>query len=312
MVFFGKKDREYFRFVWKGLVAILAMGIIRFTVGISGVPYETATHLVSLSVVTAFLFVVYGHRAAAARFGSYRHLLPAAFALSVTMYGFIILAILTEGLTGLPGYFHVHSLHALALNTAEAAPALAQVIPTFMNVPTHIAGQIFAMLIFGFAGWGVMSLGFLSSRYLGFLRNAFLMLAGLAGIRILIGAVGVPQAIGTWISSLTALAFVLAFYYGYRAPDAGFDKYLQMAVLAFFIALFENLVVICGIVVSTRLMLPNYFHPLEEPAARHIMAHAVVPLVEFIPLGIFASVAFTIRKRQNETGEFHGDVGSKT
>jgi hypothetical protein len=298
MVFFGKKEREYFRFVWKGLIAIVAMGVIRFVIGISGVPYEKATHLVSLSVLTAFLFVVYGHRAAATGFGTYRHLLPMAFALSVTMYGFIILAILTEGLTGLPGYFHVHSLHAMAANV-DAVPALAQVIPTFMNVPTHIAGQVLAMVVFGFAGWGVASLGFLSSRYLGFLRNAFLALAGLAGVRLLIGAAGVPAMIGTWITSLTVLAFILALYYGYRAADAGFNGYLQMAILAFFIALFENLMVISGILIATKLMLPNYFNPPDADAARHMMGHVVLPFFEFIPLGIFASVAFTIRKRQS-------------
>ena len=296
MVVFGKKDREYFRFVWKGLIAILAMGVIRFVVGISGVPYEKATHLVSLSVVTMLLFVIYGHRAAAAQFGTYRHLLPTALALSVTMYGFIILAILTEGLTGLPGYFHVHSLHALANNVGDV-PALAQLVPTFMNVPTHIAGQIFAMFVFGFAGWGVMSLGFLASRYLGFLRNAFWVLAGLAAIRLTIGAAGVPATIGNWISSLTVAAFALALFYGYRAADAGFNGYLHVAVIAFFIALFENLMVISGILIATKLTLPNYFNPPGADAARHMMGHVALPFLEFIPLAIFASVAFTIRKR---------------
>ncbi len=161
MSIYGKKTWDYVRFVRLGIILILIMGLIRFVVGISGIPYEKATHFVSLTILTSLLFVIYGHRAAAANFGTYIHLLPLAFALAVTMYGFIVMAILIEGFTGLPGYFHVHSLHALG-----QIPAFSGSIPTLMNVPTHIAGQIGAMFIFTFWGWGLTSLGYLSSRRL--------------------------------------------------------------------------------------------------------------------------------------------------
>ena len=163
MSILGKKASEYFRFVRTGMVLILLMGVIRFVVGISGVPYERATHFVSMTILTMVLFLVYGCKAAAKGFGAYRHLLPLSYALAVAMYGFIVLAILVEGFTGLPGYFHVHSLHALAANP-NTPTFLSQSIPTFMNVPTHIAGQILAMFVFGFAGWGLASISFFLTR----------------------------------------------------------------------------------------------------------------------------------------------------
>ena len=99
MSIFGKTAREYVRFARIGMILIVVMGVIRFVVGISGVPYERATHLVSMTILTLVLFVVYGYKAAMSAFGTYRHLLPTAAALSISMYGFIVLAILTEGLT---------------------------------------------------------------------------------------------------------------------------------------------------------------------------------------------------------------------
>ena len=115
-----------------------------------------------MSILTLLLFAVYGYRAAAAGFGQYRHLLPLAAALAVSMYGFIVLAILTEGMTGLHGYFHYHSLHNLA---GQLPPQLAGLInvPALMNVPNHIAGQLFAMIVVTFLGWGLASLAFLFS-----------------------------------------------------------------------------------------------------------------------------------------------------
>src|SRR5207247_1536118 len=107
---------------------------------------------------------------------------------------------------GLRGYFHYHSLHNL---DGKLPPQLAGLINihAFMNVPTHIAGQLLlSMPVMTLFGWGVASLGFLLSPYIAFLRKAFLMLAGMGVLRILIGAAGVPASVGTWISSLTLLA----------------------------------------------------------------------------------------------------------
>src|SRR5437899_10082668 len=108
MALFGKNIGEYVAFARTGMILIVLMGLIRFFVGISGVPYERATHLVSMTVLTLLLFVILGHLASAKRFGTYRHLLPTAASLSLSMYGFIMLAILTEGVTALHGYFHFH------------------------------------------------------------------------------------------------------------------------------------------------------------------------------------------------------------
>lgn len=160
MLIFGKKAGDYVKFAGIGMILIVLMGVIRFVVGISGVPYERATHFVSVTILTSLLFVVHGYRAAATRFGSYRHLLPTAFALSASMYGFITLAILTEGLGGLHGYFHVHSLHALA----QTSIVQQMNIDTTLNVPTHIGGQFLVMIPFTFWGWGLASLAFLTNR----------------------------------------------------------------------------------------------------------------------------------------------------
>ena len=121
MSFFGKKVGEYLAFSRTGMILIVLMGLIRFFVGISAVPYERATHLVSMTVLTVLLFVIYGHRVAPKGFGTYQHLLPTAASLPLTMYGFIMLAILTEGVTGLHGYFHFHSLQNMAATMPSAS-----------------------------------------------------------------------------------------------------------------------------------------------------------------------------------------------
>ena len=64
-----------------------------------------------------------------------------------------------------------------------------------------------------------------------FLRPAFLMLAVLGVFRVFIGAIGVPQSVGTWISSGTLLAMMLAVYYGYSAPSHGFSRLWQFILI---------------------------------------------------------------------------------
>jgi hypothetical protein len=65
MPVFEKSLGDYLKFARTGAILILIMGLIRFVVGASGVPYERATHLVSLSLLSFLLAVVYGQRAAA-------------------------------------------------------------------------------------------------------------------------------------------------------------------------------------------------------------------------------------------------------
>ena len=90
MSIFGKSMRDYFLFVRAGLIVLLAVGVARFILGVSGVPYDRVTHLVSMSVVVLVLSVIYGQRVAALEFGGYRQLLVIVSLLSATMYGFII------------------------------------------------------------------------------------------------------------------------------------------------------------------------------------------------------------------------------
>ena len=53
MSLLGKSLSDYLSFVRTGLLAILAMGVLRFIVEVSGVPYDRATDLVSMTIVTA-------------------------------------------------------------------------------------------------------------------------------------------------------------------------------------------------------------------------------------------------------------------
>ena len=90
MSVFGKSLRDYFLFTRTGLLLLLAVGVARFILGVSGVPYDRVTHLVSMSIVAIVLAVIYGQHVAAREFGGYRHLLVIVCLLSATMYGFII------------------------------------------------------------------------------------------------------------------------------------------------------------------------------------------------------------------------------
>ena len=69
MTVFGKRFTDYFRFVRTGLIVIVAVGVARFLLGFSGVPYERVTHLASMTIVTLLLAVVYGQQARARAFG---------------------------------------------------------------------------------------------------------------------------------------------------------------------------------------------------------------------------------------------------
>jgi len=297
MSFFGKKVGEYLAFSRTGMILIVLMGLIRFFVGISAVPYERATHLVSMTVLTLLLFVIYGHRAAAKGFGTYRHLLPTAASLPLTMYGFIMLAILTEGVTGLHGYFHFHSLQ----NMAATMPSASNIVtPTASNLLSHMGGQILVAIPFTFLGWGLASMGFLLSRYLTFLRNAFLMLAALGIFRVLIGAVGVPEYIGTWISSLSLLMMVLAVYYGHSARRHGFDRYWQVVLMGLLLSTVQSLVVIACILITTNFGLANYFTSEIVSVTRHIVGHlgSAIGGNLTIPVVILAAIGFATAGRK--------------
>jgi hypothetical protein len=154
MTLFGKKLGEYVRFARVGIILILLVGVARFIVGVSGIPYERATHLVSLTITALALAIVYGARAAATRFGGYRQLLPVAALLALTMYGFIIAAILVEGLGGIHGYFHAPG-HGLA--------------PGGIAIRDHIGGQLLAMLFSIGVFWALATLGFAVWRSLSLL-----------------------------------------------------------------------------------------------------------------------------------------------
>jgi hypothetical protein len=291
MPFLGKGLRDYLSFVRVGIVLVLLMGALRFALGLSGVPYEKATHLVSLTVLGWILAVIYGHLARVTGFGSYQQLLPMAFVLAATMYGFIILAIVVEGQGGLHGYFH--------------APGLG-LMPGGMSVGQHVVGQLLAMLVTTVLLWALASLGFALSSHLGYLRNVFVLLAAIAVLRTLVGALGVPYRWGTWPTSLTLAALVLSFYYGYRAPASGFSGYKQAILIGSTLAVFMSLLVVYGILVTAGLDVPSYFHSPGEgfqPAGISVSEHALGHLRMAMPFGIvllslIASIGFALGKKR--------------
>src|SRR2546428_4016068 len=243
MSFFGKSLRDYLVFTRVGIVLILLMGLARFLVGLSGVPYDKATNLLSVTILTMLLSLLYGQKAAQAGFGGYRQLLPAVCMFSGSMYGFIFAAILIQGLGGTPGYFHAPDSGMMAMDMGHMSGQHIAALPSiksWLNVSNpfvHAFGQLLiAMPVSTLFFWGLASLGFLLSRYLGYLRDAFLLLAAMAVLRFLVGAAGVPYAVGTWITSLTLLAIALSVYYGCRAPSKGFTGYHQMFVIGTLIA----------------------------------------------------------------------------
>jgi hypothetical protein len=129
-----------------------------------------------------------------------------------------------------------------------------------------------------------------------FLRPAFLMLAALGVFRVLIGAIGVPESVGTWVSSGTLLAMILAVYFGHSAPSHGFKGYWQFILIGLLISVVQSLTVVAGIIVTTNLGMANYFGSERVSVTRHILGHlgSAIGGNLTIPLTILAGIGFAI------------------
>ena len=283
MSIFGKTVREYVRFVRIGLVLLVAMGIVRFVVGISGVPYERATHLASLTIVVFVLAIVYGQRAAAFRFGGYRHLIPVALLLGGTMYGFIVIAIAVEGLGGIHGFFH--------------SPG-SGFAPERMGISEHITGQLSVMPTMTAAILVVTILGYALSRHLAYLRSAFLLLAVMAGLRFAASALGIPYFVGTWMTNLSLLGALLAAYYGYRARAARFGSYGHALLIAFMIAVATFHLVMYGFVLSEALDVATYYNASAATVQEQIELQLRGAPWLVLALGASASLGYGVSKRR--------------
>jgi len=289
MSIFGKSFRDYVRFLRTGLVLIVVMGLVRFVVGVSGLPYDRATNLTSVTILVFLLAIIYGQRAAALRFGGYRHLIPIALLLSFTMYGFIVLAMIVEGVSGIRGYFH--------------SPGSGYA-PHGMGLLEHVIGQLSVMGTMTVAILGVAILGYLLSRHLMYLRNAFFLLAAMAVLRFVAGTIGVPYAIGSWLTSLLLLSLLLATYYGYRASSQGFDGYAHLLLIGFMIAFATTHLVAYGIAVTDGLGVSSYYHapgarePLGMGVRQHVEAHLRFSPLLILALTAAASTAFALGRRK--------------
>ncbi len=287
MTLFGKSLRDYVSFARSGVALILAMGVVRFAVGVSGVPYDRATDLVSVTILTFLLAVIYGQRAAARGFGTYRHLLPTAVSFSLAMYGFIILAMTVEAWGGISGYFH-------SPGSGYAPPEMA--------LGDHILGQLSVMGIMTLAILGVSALGYALSRELAFLKNGLLFLAALAVVRFFAGIVGVPHAVGTWLTSLTAAGAFLAGYAGFRAPSRGFGRLRDPLVLSFLIAFVVTHLVAYGIAITAGLGISTYFHaPGGLTKQEHIIQHLWFSPRLMLLFAALASAGFLLGKKGAST-----------
>jgi len=135
-----------------------------------------------------------------------------------------------------------------------------------------------------------------------FLRPGMLLLVALGIFRIFIGVIGVPESIGTWISSGTMLAMLLTIYYGYSAPSHGFNRYWQALLIGWSISVVENLMVVAGILITPTLGLAHYssFTSVHVGVIQHAVNHlwSAFGGDVTIPLLILASIGFLFGRRK--------------
>jgi hypothetical protein len=132
-----------------------------------------------------------------------------------------------------------------------------------------------------------------------FLRPGFFVLAAVGVFRIFVGAIGVPESIGTWISSGTLLAMILAVYYGQSAPSHGFDRFWHFILIGWLISVVESIVVIGAILATTNLGVANYFSSERVSVNQHIVGHlgSAIGGNMTIPLVVLAGIGFVIGRR---------------
>jgi hypothetical protein len=104
MTIFGKRLSEYVSFAKLFLVLILAVGIARLALSLSGVPDATAKW-VSITAVMWIGVVYFGIRVHTRGFGSYRQLLPIYFLQSLAAQAVIVPAIVLAIVTGRDNIF---------------------------------------------------------------------------------------------------------------------------------------------------------------------------------------------------------------
>ena len=104
MTIFGKRLSEYVAFCKHFLGLILLVGIARLALSIGGVPNSTTKWL---SITVAFLIglVYYSIRVHTSGFGSYKHLLPITYLLSIAAQAVIIAGIVIAIFTGTDNIF---------------------------------------------------------------------------------------------------------------------------------------------------------------------------------------------------------------
>ena len=174
-----------------------------------------------------------------------------------------------------------------------------------MGIGQHVVGQLLVMVASAAMLWVLASFGYVMSRYLGYLRNAFLLLAAMFVLRVVVGALGVPYAVGTWLTSLTLLAIALAVYHGYVGPSRGFHRYSEMLLIGVLLGAGLTLFVIYGIRVTDGLGIANYFHapgdgfqPAGMTPTDHVTGHLQVSVIMMIFLAILTTVGFALGKRK--------------
>lgn len=94
------------------------------------------------------------------------------------------------------------------------------------------------------------------------------------------------------------LVLVLTICYGYFAPSKGFDRYWQAIPIGLLMAVVVNLIIISSTVITTSLMIPNYFHPLDEPLGGEVEAHLRGMVIGIVPLSLLARIGFALGKRR--------------
>src|SRR5688500_5892195 len=104
------------------------------------------------------------------------------------------------------------------------------------------------------------------------LTPAFLMFVALGILRVIFGAVGVPESFGSWMTSGTLLSLGLAPYLGYAAARRGF-RYRHAIAIGWVLSMVQGVVMIAAMLFTVALGLSNYFTSERVSLSRHVMGH---------------------------------------
>ena len=132
----------YFQFVKTGIIILAVVAVVRFILGVMGVPSSIGSHVASMTYVGFILIGYYAFKARREGFTGYKQLLQMSFALEASRGLIIIIGILITAALGIGTYFESETL------------------PLGIHILAHVAGILGGTLPF----WGICALIFRFTR----------------------------------------------------------------------------------------------------------------------------------------------------